>query len=753
MKKTIRIFLVLIVLFSLVACGKKLDAPTNVKITGNVVTWNESKKATSYVIKVGSNEYPVSTNSFDLSSLSLSPGTYQVSVKAVGNANNDSNYSTAVSYVVIPSPTLATPTNVTVTNGVMSWDMVENAVSYVVTVNGMEIETEELSLNLIEYVTELGNYPVTVKAKGTGGTYSNPAQVTLSVDQDLMDSLLTEMASTILILNDQNLGKTEDDFEAPYDYERYLEMVEEAYGLAETFIDYGVLLNTVKYVVNVYMSIDLSGSTLEIVKAIIEDYDSTQIAVEQLAKFLLGITKVAMEIPLKSIENMLDNLDDQYSYYEELLEFAQEQMEDALANLDQILENASPELDEYIALLEDYRQYIITFYNQSSRWYYGDVTYLTTSIEKLVEAEYELQRELDKGEDANPDDILFYRNKIDSINDDIDFILTYFTDDIDLMPDFIETIKEKYYMMYDFKVNNPHSGTYIIYDNYYFAIKNELIYYYAVGQYELSLEYKEEAREVLLRQYSQFQMMMGVIQNSSTIDLLVMIIDQALAVVDELNWDLIDQILLAIDEGEIPESEVLAGWVQEVVRLLRVATDFDQEEFFDKAIQIVLGVMPELSEDMQLAIRIVVVQTLPEVINIILDTLSKIDKEVIDLIFTIQTTDSIDKVNPEADNYVQLDPDTLILAARIYEKVLHEGVLALIDELESGYNNVSQVYQGIPQVDIEAIKNVIMTLDTNMLEIAGFEIITEGYYPDEQFDKMLETVTLIIDLISNFMMN
>lgn len=53
MKKTIRNCLLLTLLFFLVGCGERLETPTNVKITGDVLTWNQVTNASGYVVKVG----------------------------------------------------------------------------------------------------------------------------------------------------------------------------------------------------------------------------------------------------------------------------------------------------------------------------------------------------------------------------------------------------------------------------------------------------------------------------------------------------------------------------------------------------------------------------------------------------------------------------------------------------------------------------------------------------------------------------
>jgi len=123
MKKYLIVLLSAIMIIScttvLIACSSKEDnkpntpqeqtqqliAPSNLAINNQTVSWATVINANGYTVRVGSTEHSVASGtSFDLSLLTLDDGTYQISVKAIGQTvgnikYTDSAYSTAVDYV------------------------------------------------------------------------------------------------------------------------------------------------------------------------------------------------------------------------------------------------------------------------------------------------------------------------------------------------------------------------------------------------------------------------------------------------------------------------------------------------------------------------------------------------------------------------------------------------------------------------------------------------------------------------------
>lgn len=77
---------------------KKLQSPGNLRTVDDVVMWNNTDYAVSYVVKINDNEYTTSHNSFSL--IDFEMGTYIIAVKAVGDGKDfeSSAYSSSITY-------------------------------------------------------------------------------------------------------------------------------------------------------------------------------------------------------------------------------------------------------------------------------------------------------------------------------------------------------------------------------------------------------------------------------------------------------------------------------------------------------------------------------------------------------------------------------------------------------------------------------------------------------------------------------
>jgi hypothetical protein len=77
-----------------------LDAPANVAVSNEMVTWDAVTGATSYIIMVDSTSYSTTTLSFDLATLNLPVGSYSITVKAIAGSVESSN-SLSVTFEVV----------------------------------------------------------------------------------------------------------------------------------------------------------------------------------------------------------------------------------------------------------------------------------------------------------------------------------------------------------------------------------------------------------------------------------------------------------------------------------------------------------------------------------------------------------------------------------------------------------------------------------------------------------------------------
>src|SRR5690554_6955029 len=112
-RKLLYILLLIVSIFVFVGCDPSVDptditdptdptlptnpeiaTPSNVAIQNGVVSWTAVSGATGYVVLVGDARHVSTTTTFDLKTLMLSEGTYQVRVIAVVGTE-ESNPSTA----------------------------------------------------------------------------------------------------------------------------------------------------------------------------------------------------------------------------------------------------------------------------------------------------------------------------------------------------------------------------------------------------------------------------------------------------------------------------------------------------------------------------------------------------------------------------------------------------------------------------------------------------------------------------------
>ncbi len=207
------VFTILSLVLAMTACKgvitlTDLDVPTGLTVTDGVLHWNSVN---------GANAYIVNCNGVDIATVSdvrytptgLKSGTayiYKVKAKHTLGAYNDSQYSEAYTYEYVANepvddnpanpnepakpdesgttteptkptePTnnaspLMSPANIAINDGIISWSAVENAQSYVVSINGTEYAAAKNELNISSLKD--GVYNIKIKAIGDGENYSS----------------------------------------------------------------------------------------------------------------------------------------------------------------------------------------------------------------------------------------------------------------------------------------------------------------------------------------------------------------------------------------------------------------------------------------------------------------------------------------------------------------------------------------------------------------------------------------------------
>jgi hypothetical protein len=151
-----------------------LPAPTGISVNNNIATWNPVPGAVAYSVMVGSETRTTLSATFNIDILNLSPGMHSISVRAIsaGNFIQSSAFSLPIDFAVYH--TLATPAGLFVDNNlVASWASVSGAVSYTVSVGGIEqtVTSTWFDINTLNLPT--GTHSISVRANSAGGFILN----------------------------------------------------------------------------------------------------------------------------------------------------------------------------------------------------------------------------------------------------------------------------------------------------------------------------------------------------------------------------------------------------------------------------------------------------------------------------------------------------------------------------------------------------------------------------------------------------
>lgn len=145
----------------------KLATPQNLAINGNQISWDSVNHTSKYVLTVDGKRTEVTTTSFTLTD--LSSGTHSVYVQAMGNGEEviTGGFSNALSL-----KKLATPANLVITNGLLTWGTVADATAYKVVLGSETYNADGTSFDLLgyeSYISEGRGTQISVYAIGNGG--------------------------------------------------------------------------------------------------------------------------------------------------------------------------------------------------------------------------------------------------------------------------------------------------------------------------------------------------------------------------------------------------------------------------------------------------------------------------------------------------------------------------------------------------------------------------------------------------------
>lgn len=145
--------------------GEILTAPTNLNYDSEKFTWDKVDNATSYVIKIGGEEFTTTQNRYNYAA---GKEDFSVSVLAVGDESKNvyrSKYCDEKKYTYI-----APIEGLNVVDGVLKWTASENAVGYRVKVNGIVLN-EDLKTNEFAAISSGNSYRIQILPIGKSDFY------------------------------------------------------------------------------------------------------------------------------------------------------------------------------------------------------------------------------------------------------------------------------------------------------------------------------------------------------------------------------------------------------------------------------------------------------------------------------------------------------------------------------------------------------------------------------------------------------
>ena len=169
---------------------RKLDAVTNVVVSDDVLSWNPVENATDYTLEitVGGATFSLTTKDCSTSLKHFANGTITINI----TANAKDYVSSAAAVYSYEKVTLASPSNLTVSADILSWDAVagEN-ISYIVYINDVAytVTTNSLNFSEIELSATAGDV-LNINIIATNGTSLSASSDNITVNYGVFGGTL-----------------------------------------------------------------------------------------------------------------------------------------------------------------------------------------------------------------------------------------------------------------------------------------------------------------------------------------------------------------------------------------------------------------------------------------------------------------------------------------------------------------------------------------------------------------------------------
>lgn len=177
----------------------ELDTPVlSIDKENKLLTWQAVSHATSYEVYINDVLQDGNTSPIDLSGIS-EPGVYVIKVKAMADTHRPSE--ATINYVIenLEAPKLPAPINFQIDGFKLTWDEVEHAIGYTISIGNVTKQSSTNSFDLAQF--EIGNQTVTVRVVALGNVtdYANS-------DETLFDASLPALLPRLnpMTVGDQN---------------------------------------------------------------------------------------------------------------------------------------------------------------------------------------------------------------------------------------------------------------------------------------------------------------------------------------------------------------------------------------------------------------------------------------------------------------------------------------------------------------------------------------------------------------------
>ena len=341
--------------------------PQNVAINAGVVTWSAVAGATGYTVYVGSATYDVTTTTYNLTTLTLAQGNYAVYV--VAKIGTDVSLPSATVSYFIGGTTLATPQNVAINDGVVTWTAVSGASSYVVYVDSVSHPVTTTTFDLNTLNLSAGTHPVFVVA--VAGVDSSAASTTLNfvIQSATVGSIYENALALMNPLYEPDM--TIDDFDEEYEYRDYVQMSQMIYAFSVAAVEMGMTeaqaLDLFDHVASTPMRM-FDITNLSTLMDEIDSYEVYGLSSTDLATILYELALSALSMHIDDLEAYVEDYQDEILLAEADLVIVQAETTVALATIySSLIVYASP---EQITLLDEFLtgQSIDVYYVLNTLW-------------------------------------------------------------------------------------------------------------------------------------------------------------------------------------------------------------------------------------------------------------------------------------------------------------------------------------------------------------------------------------------------